>query len=679
MHTHGSSGGNCHHSIPGGPIEPDPGEHPPAACEFPALARLESAIGTYEIKGGKLGEGGFGVVWLADDGSEWVAVKVPRTRPTSQEWQRYVSEVTALAKLPPHPHIVRLRDYGKDGDTYFIVLEYKNADPLEFGQQRSLRTTVQIIARIAAAVAHMHLHGIAHRDISPKNILIDKSDDATPYLLDFGFAKSFHQEPRYSQDVTTEGQIVGNRRYMSPEQRLGEEGYDLCRSDVFSLGIIFFQLMTGEYPFDGDSVADQLMRKDSSIESANALPSIHDATARHLPDVIERCLQKDPRKRYASATELLAAIETPALRISGHARRPRLLAWCITVVASLGLLLYGIDFFNREADPSAGIPSHVEQSNLINLTDSDPSPREANQSIESSPESEAVVRSSDNKTRLHINARFTSWPSLSPLLRQYGAPSDPERLTNLTLASANVQFHDADFAEFTELYAIEVSHCTVKWNIQQATILEYLAFTNCRGIEEFRADCLPKTKSIKFEALPIRSITGLETTSAIALFLDNLPRLESAPHLGQCGDLRFVSVIDCPKLDEDLLAEIGRLPHLRTLWVGATRDRSLVKLVHCQDLQSLALTKMSELVDLGALSQLKRLRKVLVSGCPKVDWSTLPRDVPFELYGDEPAVDAIQSKQPNFPIRAELEYWNWTHEMLSRNIAAGRYYDEFID
>ncbi|HXI03956.1 MAG TPA: serine/threonine-protein kinase, partial [Candidatus Saccharimonadales bacterium] len=229
---------------------------PPAALPGPP-ARDPDSIGPYRILG-KLGEGGMGTVYLAEQAapvSRKVALKVVKHGiGTSAVIRRFDAERQALA-LMDHPSIARVYEAGETGDGLpYFAMEYVQGEPITDHCDRERLTTrerLELLVEVCLAVQHAHRKGVIHRDIKPSNVLVTRVDGkSVPKIIDFGIARAVEQRLTERSLFTELGMIVGTPEYMSPEQaEFTGERVD-TRTDVYSLGVLQYELMTGALPFD---------------------------------------------------------------------------------------------------------------------------------------------------------------------------------------------------------------------------------------------------------------------------------------------------------------------------------------------------------------------------------------------------------------------------------------------
>jgi len=271
--------------------------------------RKSDQIGHYQIME-QIGEGGMGVVFLARDLRlhRNVAIKVlPETVSTDKSrLNRFEQEAVAASALN-HPNILTIHEIGRSDNAKFIVSEYVNGFTLrEKIPTLTVSESIDLAIQVASALEAAHKHGIVHRDIKPENIMV--REDGLVKVLDFGLAKLTEKQISFLNNeaatlamVKTEpGMIMGTASYMSPEQARGLE-VD-CRTDIWSLGAVLFEMIAGYPPFEGetsmDVVASILNKEPRQLTSASGTLRIN--------DIIYHCLQKKPSDRYQSAGELTA-------------------------------------------------------------------------------------------------------------------------------------------------------------------------------------------------------------------------------------------------------------------------------------------------------------------------------------------------------------------------------------
>src|SRR5438874_4621116 len=277
-------------------------------------------LGKYELKE-RLGRGGMAEVWKALDTQlqRYVAIKLLHTdlRADPNFMTRFVREAQAIASLR-HPNIVQIHDFQASTDeldnTAYMVMNYIEGptlaeyirDTSRIGMFPPLADIVHVFASISSAIDYAHRRGMIHRDIKPTNIMLDRRHSpgqqmGKPILMDFGIVKLLGTS---ANTLTGTGSLIGTPLYMSPEQAQGHPGNE--RSDIYSLGVILYEICTGVRPFQGDNPSVIMLQHISAIPTHPGIinPNIRPA----LATVILRSLAKDPAARFPTASSMATAM-----------------------------------------------------------------------------------------------------------------------------------------------------------------------------------------------------------------------------------------------------------------------------------------------------------------------------------------------------------------------------------
>jgi eukaryotic-like serine/threonine-protein kinase len=262
-------------------------------------------FGKYVLQG-ELGRGGMGVVYKAwqRDLNRIVALKMILASEwaSAEEIRRFQAEARAAARLR-HRNIVAIHEIGEHLGRHFFAMDYVEGESLSAIVARgplAPEKAARWMVSIAQAVEHLHSQGIVHRDLKPSNVLIDAVGE--PVVMDFGLAKIFDSE----DGATRSGAILGTPSYMSPEQAAGRNSLISTRSDVYSLGAVLYEMLSGRPPFREANPLDTL------VQVIEGEPTLLRQLVATIPRALElicfKCLEKDPARRYASAAELAADV-----------------------------------------------------------------------------------------------------------------------------------------------------------------------------------------------------------------------------------------------------------------------------------------------------------------------------------------------------------------------------------
>ena len=268
-------------------------------------------VGRYELRE-RIGEGAMAEVWRAyDPGIDRVlAIKLlkPEIQAHPESATRFLREARAAGALA-HPAIVTIYDVGEADGTLYIAMELLDGESLDHvlakSGKASIETVLAIGGQLASALSYAHLSGVVHRDIKPSNIMLGR-DGRSIKILDFGIARVADAAGADESSLRTQiGQVLGTPRYMSPEQALGQELDG--RSDLFSVGAVLYELITGQRAFDATGAAALALQITQA--SPPALASVEPMCPGGLRFIVEKLLAKRPERRFADGAELARAFE----------------------------------------------------------------------------------------------------------------------------------------------------------------------------------------------------------------------------------------------------------------------------------------------------------------------------------------------------------------------------------
>lgn len=621
----------------------------PSAVEGIVDAKIPVEFGRYRLLK-QLGEGGMGVVYLAHDIEldRQVALKLPHFSGTkSKDLSERFRREARLAATLDHPNICRIYDIGEHERRLFLTMNYVEGRSLhEIIRSKGAidpRTSVALLRRIAQAVHFAHQRSVIHRDLKPANFMIKQNRDFV--IMDFGLARRVDQE---EAQLTATGAVLGTPAYMAPEQLRGEKGASGAQSDVYSLGIILYELLTGQRPFQG--TAPQIYAQVLTTESVSP-SSVRASIAPALDAIYQKATHKEVGLRYQSAEEFASALgqcltessfigsapqtvrlqqsklpSRPEARVSvpPRNRSPKLLV-ALGGAAFFAILLGVIVVLVRNKDgtttelslPDDALAVEVQKDNRTLVT--------VNVADDAKPPTTQPTEVTSNTSQLPANESSKTSVATGPADTNSIVAVTDSKSNNAKIDEASEISDEAKQARITTLLDKLGARSPSDWLVSGVEIRD--SFVN----EEF------------YELVGlIKDLHGIHINDC--KFAKNLPPLPIVPTLQQ------LHIFDCPAVPQNLLEQLVAMETLKDIWFWQANitDSQFLDLLKLRSLNSLRICAAPQVTHSATrlVSQAKELETLELSWGPEVTDETLREIVKLKklqslhIATDKPLCDA---------------------------------------
>lgn len=575
----------------------------------------------------EIGSGGMGAVYWAKDTvlDRMVAVKVLNSASARvQDIQRIQREATAAARLS-HDNLVAVLDFGiaDDGSPY-LVMEYVEGPTLKrlIGRKGSLElgTALEILAQIASGLDHAHRHGVIHRDLKSANIVVTRTYNGRPLarVIDFGIAR-LEDLDETGNRLTRTNAIMGSPLFMSPEQVRGETADE--RSDIYSLGCIFFECLTGRTPFRGES-AMETMR----MHTEEQPPALSEAAARELPaqveNIIARSLAKAPDDRYQSMADLLSDIDEALaiepvcpLDVNELTVEPEpkklsalhLLAFIVVSAAIIGSAILGHQVWKQGKEAvslRANVPpAGYKQSEVTNAID------DSNYRLKKETPRFVEILVSTKEA--------LDWDKINSLAKH--------RPMNLELEESTIPLHDYErIAATGKIYGVRLINCNISDEIlERLSYSKYIEQLSLDGSSGFTPAGLAHV-----QRMPVLADLNLTTTGLTDAYCEQLTPLKGLKRLDlkknkDVGDRSIIPI--CKSLSglkylqlsftgvtDAAMPTIASMKNLKLLMLGGTAITDAgISHLHSESLERVSLVDTDVTVrGVSRLTSLKGMKRI---------------------------------------------------------------------